>query len=485
MNIIDNDLLSIQEARVLVENSNEAQKKLSIFSQEKIDEIVNKMLDEIEGYNEELSGLSYEELDCGIYEDKIIKNRFIIKYLKNSLNKMRCVGIIKRDAESKILDVGVPMGVIVAFCSESSPVSTVIYKTIIAIKSGNSIIFNLNTKAKNTMKRTLDILIKVAEDSGIPKGSISYLSRISLNGSKELINHKYTSLIMNTGVHEMVRDINKSGKLLIFGGTGNTPAFIERTADIKKAVKDIIISKCFDNGVMAGAEQSIIVDSCVTNEVKEELEKNGGYFMTEEESNSLSKIIFNREGNFEREFLGKTPQFLAKRAGFEISSKVKLLISSEKYVSLDNLYSKEKICPVISFYIEDDWMNACEKCIELLLNEKQGHTLVIHSKDEEVIQQFILKKPVGRILVNTPGVFGSMGGTTNLFPAMTLGSGLVGRGMTSDNVSPMNLIYIRKVGYEIKKTEEFLGELSNKSGEQSTPEQVLKNILREILKEYK
>ena len=192
--------------------------------------------------------------------------------------------------------------------------------------------------------------------------------------------------------------------------------------------------------------------------------------------------------------VGIIPQILAKRAGFRVASNIKVLISNEKYVSLDNPHSRERLCPVLSFYIEDDWMHACEKCIELLLSERQGHTLVIHSNDNEVIKQFALKKPVGRILVNTSGVFGSMGGTTNLFPSMTLGSGSVGKGMTSDNVSPMNLVYIRKVGFEVRNKEELLKSIGvneniildledTKKEESLDNVKLLKNILKEILKE--
>jgi len=494
MNIIDNDLLSMQEARILAENAREAQKGLTTFSQEKLDEIVFRMLEVIEEHSKELARMSFEETDLGKAPDKLIKDKFIINSLRNRLKGMKCVGIIGRDEENKTMDIGVPMGVIAAFCPETSPVSTIIYKATIAIKSGNAIIFILHPRAKKVMKRTLDILIRTAEGYGLPEGSLSYLSVISYSGSKELINHKDISLIMNTSVNEILECAKQSGKPIIYGGNGNGPAFIERSADIKKAIKDIIDSKTFDNGVVSGAEQSIVVDSPIANEVKNELIKSGAYFMTEGESKALGKILFDKYGEFKKEFLGKSPEVLAKRAGFNIKSGVKVLISNENIVSLDNPHSRERPCPVLSFYIEDDWMNACEKCIELLLSERKGHTLVIHSRDNEVIKQFALKKPVGRILVNTPGVFGSMGGTTNLFPSMTLGSGSVGKGMTSDNVSPMNLVYIRKVGFEVRNSEEFINSMGvnddtnlnmkdDKNYDSVDHMKLLQKILKQILKE--
>lgn len=456
MNIIDNDLLSIQEARILAENAREAQKLLATFSQEKLDEIVERMAEEIDKHACELAKMSSEETDYGKWQDKYVKNRFACEYLREKLKGMRCVGIIQEDQEKKTMDVGVPMGVIVALCPATSPVSTTIYKALIAIKSGNAMIFSPHPRAKNTIGKALDIMIRAAEGFGLPEGALAYLHTVTPSGTIELMNHKATSLIMNTGVPGMLKAAYRSGKPVIYGGTGNGPAFIERTANIKQAVQDIIASKTFDHGVVSAAEQSIVVDSCVAADVRRELLNHGAYFMTEEESARLGAMFYRFDGSADSELVGKSAAVLAKRAGFSVPDHTTVLISEQKYVSETNPYSREKLCPVLAYYIEDDWMHACEKCIELLLSERHGHTLVIHSQDEEVIRQFALKKPVGRMLVNTPATFGSMGATTNLFPAMTLGSGSAGDGMTSDNVSPLNLIYIRKVGYGVRKTSDFM-----------------------------
>ena len=479
----------MQEARILVENAREAQKKLATFPQEKLDEIVEAMAEEIEKHLMELAKMSNEETEYGKWEDKYIKNHFVCKYLKSRLKDMKCVGIINEDKVNSTMDVGVPMGVIIAFCPSTSPVSTTIYKALISIKSGNAIIFSPHPRAKNTIFKTIDILIRAAERVGLPEGTLAYLHTVTKSGSLELMNHKDTSLIMNTGVPEMLKAAYKSGKPVIYGGNGNGPAFIERTADIKQAAKDIIDSKNFDYGVVSAAEQSIVVDSCIVAEVKEELQKNGAYFMTEEEAEKLASIFFYKDGSPDLEMIGKSPQFLAKNAGFTVPEDTKVLISKQKFVFQKNPYSREKLCPVLAFYIEEDWMHACEKCIELLLSERQGHTLIIHSKDEEVIRQFALKKPVGRVLVNTPGTFGSMGATTNLFPSMTLGSGSAGDGMTSDNVSPMNLIYLRKVGYGVRRVEELTKTVNTEGNKLNTKDEdnlkLLENVLRKIMKDLK
>ena len=479
MNIIDNDLLSMQEARIIAENSKEVQKVLKTFSQEQLDEVISSIEKKLKENIKDIALQLYEEVDFGVKEDKVIKLNLLLENVIEKIKNMKCVGVISQD--NNISNIGVPVGVIVAFCSESNPISTLIYKVLIAIKSGNSIIVNLQKNSKKTMIKTLDLIIKAAEEVGYPKGAISYLSRISLNGTKELLNHNGVDLILNTGVEEILPEIYKSGKTLVYGRTGNTPVFIEKTADIKKSVLDIVISKTFDNGVMPGAEQAVVVDKVILNDVIKEFELNGAYFLNEIESEKIKSLIFDSKGEFKKIYIGKDVQFLAQRVGITIPKDVKILVSKERYVSLDNPLSKEKLCPILSFYVEDDWMTACEKCIELLLNEKQGHTLVIHSKDENIIKEFSLKKPVGRVLVNTSGSFGSMGGTTELFPSMTLGCGVIGKGMTSDNVSPMNLIYIRKVGYEVKSSEALLEKYRDKKDKELEILKKLEKILRDIL----
>lgn len=487
MNIIDNDLLSIQEARILAENARDAQKRLAAFPQKKLDEIVEHIAKEISTHACELAKMSSEETDYGKWQDKYIKNRFICGYLTERLREMRCVGIINEDLQKKTMDIGVPIGVIIALCPATNPVSTTIYKTLIAIKSGNAIVFSPHPRAKNTIGKTLDILIRAAEECGLPEGALSYLHVVSPGGTIELMKHNATALIMNTGVPGMLKATMEAGKPVIYGGTGNGPAFIERTADIRQAVRDIIVSKTFDNGVVSAAEQSVVVDSCISAEVKREFQDNGAYFMTKEEAQKLGALFFKPDGSADSEMVGKSARELASRAGFQVPDSAVLLISEQKYVNDANPYTKEKLCPVLAYYIEDDWMHACEKCIELLISEKSGHTLVIHSTDEEVIRQFALKKPVGRVLVNTPAIFGSMGATTNLFPAMTLGSGSAGIGITSDNVSPMNLIYVRKVGYGVRKAEDITNnvlpeEKASICDLQQPSEQEAAQMLRRILK---
>ena len=450
MNIIDNDLLSIQEARILAENAVMAKKQLAKFSQERLDIIVEGMLDTIVLHLEELAFMSHEETGYGKAEDKVAKNYFICESIRQQIRNMKCVGFIEEDPDNLTAKVGVPLGVIAALVPSTNPVSTTIFNAVTAIKAGNAIIFSPHPRAKKTVGRTLDILIKAACEFGMPEHGIAYLHAVDKEGTNTLIRHPEVNLILNTGVPAFLDEANRSGKPLIYGGSGNGPAFIERTANVKQAVSDIIESKTFDYGMVSAAEQSIVVERCIEPEVRRELIAQEAYFMTEEESSRLGTLLYNVDGSINAEFVGISAKRLASRAGFSVDSQVRLLIAEGKYALSDNPYNKEKLCPVLAYYIEDDWQNACEKCIELLFSRNSGHTLVIHSMDDYVIRQFALKKPVARVLVNTPATLGSMGVTTALFPSMTLGSGVTGQGITSENVSPLNLVYIRTVGAGIR-----------------------------------
>ncbi len=451
--IADKDLISIQHARILAENAFEAQKKLACFTQEQLDQLVERVADEVEKHIEFLAKTAYEETDFGRWQDKCFKNQFVCTSVRKQLRGIRCVGVINEDRQQQITDIGVPVGVIVALCPVTSPVSTTIYKTLLALKSGNAIIFSPHPRALKSISTVLDIMIRVAHEHGLPEGCLSYLDTVTKSGTLELMNHPATSLVMITGVPSMFHAARCVGKPVIYGGTGNGPAFVERTADIAQAAKDIVQSKTFDNGIAPSAEQSVVVDGCITQELKRALQNSGAYFMSEEESHKLAELFFYADGRRKKDMVGKCAAVLARQAGFSIPENATLLVAERSYVSELDPYAKELLSPVLAYYVEDDWMHACEKCIELLLHERNAHTLVIHSKDEEVIRQFALKKPVGRLLVNTPAAFGGIGVTTNLFPSMTLGSGTAGYGITADNVSPLNLVYMRKVGYGVRKVD--------------------------------
>ncbi|MEY8354200.1 aldehyde dehydrogenase family protein [Lachnospiraceae bacterium 54-53] len=493
MSFVDKDLLSIQEARILMESARDARNTMLTFPQEKLDLIVDALAVSAREMAEELAAMSAEETGYGRFQDKCVKNRFVCDCLPERLKGMKCVGILNEDTRLRTMDIGVPVGVLVALTPAVSPVSTAVYNVLTALKSGNPIVIAPHERAGKVTGRLLDRLAEEGRTHGLPEGAIGYLKTVTRAGALELIRHPAAAMVVNTGVPELCREAAESGKPYIYGGTGNGPVFIERTADVKQAVEDIIASRTFDYGIVSAAEQYMVVDSLIASEVKAEMLKNGAYFMNGEEEKKLIDLLCLENGKADTEIMGRPASELAKRAGFPVPEGTSVLVSEQKYISDRNPFARELLCPVLAYYIENDWLHACEKCMSLLVNESHGHTLVIHSRDEEVIRQFALKKPVGRVLVNTPATLGSMGATTNLFPAMTLGSITAGAGMTADNVSPMNFIYTRKVGYGVRGAKEFLGSVDKASGGiMGTPEtkenapdakELLKQILEALSKE--
>ncbi len=493
MSFVDKDLLSMQEARILMEGAREAGKALLTYPQEKLDQIVDALAAAAGDMAKELAVMSAEETGYGRFQDKYVKNLFVCEYLPEHLKDMKCVGILKEDASLKTMEIGVPVGVIAALTPAVSPVSTAIYNILIAVKSGNPIVIAPHERARRVTGRLVDRLMEAGKNCGLAEGAIGYLKTVSRSGVLELIRHPAAAMILNTGVPELCREAAESGKPYIYGGTGNGPVFIERTADVKQAVKDIIASRTFDYGIVSAAEQYVVADSLIAAEVKAEMLKNGAHFMTWEEEKQLIGLLCLESGRADTEIMGRPAGELALRAGFTVPENTTVLVSEQKYISDRNPFAKELLCPVLAYYIEDDWLHACEKCMELLVHESHGHTLVIHSKDEEVIRQFALKKPVGRVLVNTPATLGSMGATTNLFPAMTLGSITAGAGITADNVSPMNFIYIRRLAYGVRSGLEFLHKADKASGGCALPpaanghtdyaRELLKQILETLSRE--
>lgn len=453
--LVDKDLKSIQEARHVIAAAHKAQDIYKSFSQGQVDAVIDKMTIAVEKEAEKLAKLAKEETGYGRWQDKVIKNQFASKVVYEKIKDLKTVGIIKEDTVNKVVEVAVPVGVIAGLIPSTNPTSTTIYKALIALKAGNGIVFSPHPSARNCIMETVSILSKAAIEAGAPEGIIGCLTIPSLEGTNTLMRHKDIALILATGGEAMVKAAYSSGTPAIGVGPGNGPAFIEKTADIKMAVKRIIDSKTFDNGVICASEQSVVVECISKEQVVSEFKKQGGHFLTPSESEKLGKYLLRANGAINPQIVGKSAGELAVIVGITIPSGVKVLLSEQSTVSKDNPYSREKLAPILAFYTEEDWERACERCIELLKNEGQGHTLIIHSSNDEIIREFALKKPVSRLLVNTPGALGGIGGTTNLFPALTLGCGAVGGSSTSDNVGPLNLLNIKRLAYGVKELDDL------------------------------
>ena len=454
---LDRDLQSIQEVRDLIAKAKEAQKVLATYSQEKVDKLICEIAKACAGEAERLAKMAVDETGFGVWQDKVLKNLLGSTITYEYCKDMKTVGIIKECEECGLMEVGVPMGIVAALIPSTNPTSTTMYKSIISIKAGNAIVISPHPNAKGCILETVKIIREAITRAGAPADIVQSISLTTIDATNTLLKSRDIGVILATGGEAMVRAAYSSGNPAIGVGPGNGPAYIERTADIPLAVKRIFDSKTFDNGTICASEQSIVTEKCIKDKVVEEVKKQGGYFLNAEETKKLSGFILRANGTMNPKIVGKSAKVIADMAGFSIPEGTRVLVSEQTTVAKDNPYSREKLCPILAFYTEPSWEAACERCMQILYNEGVGHTMTIHSQDKNVIREFALKKPVSRLLVNTPGALGGTGATTALAPALTLGCGAVGGSATSDNITPLNLINIRRVAYGIKELEEVRG----------------------------
>lgn len=449
----DKDLISIQEVRNLVGKAKEAQRKFSSFDQEKIDEIVKAVAKAASKEAESLAKFAKKETGFGKWEDKVAKNKLASDKLYEYIKDMKTIGVLNEDSEKKIVEIGTPVGVIAGLIPSTNPTSTTIYKALIALKSGNAIVFSPHPSAVGCISKTVEILNRAAISNGAPHGLISCMEHLTIEGTDELMKHDDVSLILATGGSAMVKAAYSSGTPALGVGPGNVPAYIERSADIELAVKRIFASKTFDNGTICASEQSIVTERIIEDKVKEEIKRQGGYFLEGEKLAKVVKVMERPNGGMNPKIVGKSAEEIADMVGIEIPKGTRILLCEEKGVGKEYPFSKEKLTGLLGFYVVEDWEEACELCFKLLENGGLGHSLSIHSNDENIIREFGLKKPVSRILVNTPSSQGAVGITTNLAPALTLGCGAIGGSASSDNITPMNLINIRRMAYGVEDVE--------------------------------
>ena len=444
---LDKDLAARQEARKLCREAREAQIVLSKFSQEKLDAITEAIAKAFSAAAAELAELAVQETGFGNTEDKITKNRFASERVFQRIRDMKTVGVLKENAQEKLWEVGVPLGVIGAIIPSTNPTSTVCYKALIALKAGNAIVFSPHPKAVKCTLRAAQIVSAAAEKAGAPKGCVSCLSMASMAGCQELMAAPEVRLILATGGPGMVKAAYSSGKPAIGVGAGNGPAYIHHTADLQQALACILRSKTFDNGTVCASEQSIIVERTMEEKVKAAAKAMGFYFMSAEEAGKLAKLLFRPTGALNPDIVGKKAVQLAEMAGFSAPSGTKILVAREEQAGPNYPYSMEKLCPVLAFYVMEDEDAVLHKVVEILEHEGAGHTFAMHAQDRDVVEKFAKTVPVSRFLVNAPAALGGIGAETNLFPALTLGCGAVGGSSSSNNIGPMDLVNIRRVAW--------------------------------------
>ena len=445
----DRDLASIQEARGMVRRARAAAGPLGEFSQEQIDAVIDAMAQAATAQAEPLARLAHEETGYGVVADKVQKNLFASEKVYRFIKPIKTVGVIRRIEDRKVIEIAEPFGVVCAIVPSTNPTSTAIYKILIAIKARCPIVLSPHPAAVRCITRVAEIMNEAARKAGAPEGAINWMTTVTLEGTQELMKARETAVILATGGMGLVRAAYSAGKPAYGVGPGNAPAYIESSADVAKAVRDIVTGKTFDNGVLCSSENSVVVDVPLVEEVKRAFAANGGYFMSASEIDAVGRILVSPQRLPNPALVGRPATYIAQQAGISVPAGTRVLIAELAGVGRDFPLSIEKLCPVLSFYVVRDWREGCERCKQILKYGGMGHTMSIHSRNDEIILQFGLKKPAYRIVVNSPTTHGSIGLTTGLDPAMTLGCGGYGGNITSDNISPRHLLNIKRLAYEI------------------------------------
>ncbi len=444
----DLDLQSIQDARRCAVAAREAQRRFASAGQEEVDRICAAMADAAYHESERLGVMASEETGYGVAIHKTIKNQFSSRDVWNAIKSEPTVGVIHRDEAHRVVEIAWPVGVIAALTPSTNPTSTAMYKVLIAVKARNGIVVSPHPNAKHCSLETVRVMAEAGEAAGMPAGLVSCLKTITLAGSQELMKHYAVSLILATGGTPMVRAAHSAGKPAIGVGPGNVPAYVDKSANVAKAACDIVNSKAFDCSVICATEQAVVAHREIAGQLKSEMQRHGAYWLDDSQRAAIEHTLFTSEGGIRPESVGKSPQQLARLAGITVPQTARVLVADLAGVGRGYPLSREKLTTVLGFYVENDWRTGCERCIELLKFGGDGHSLVIHARDEEVIMAFGIEKPAFRIIVNTWGTLGAVGATTGLVPSMTLAPGGAGGAVVSDNISTRHLLNIKRLAYE-------------------------------------
>jgi acetaldehyde dehydrogenase (acetylating) len=446
----DKDLASIAEARALARAARQAQPLVAELSQQQIDTIVGAMADGVTPHAEALARLAVEETGYGVVEDKIQKNLFASRQVYEFIRPMKTVGVINRLEDRKVVEIAEPFGVVAAIVPSTNPTSTAIYKVLIALKARCPIVISPHPSATKCITRTVELMAGAASRAGAPDGSIGWMNTVTLEGTQELMKTREVAVILATGGMGLVRAAYSAGKPAYGVGPGNAPCYIEQSADLAKAASDIMTGKTFDNGLLCSSPNSVVVDESIAEDVRRQFQTLGAYFLNPAEADALAKALVTAQRLPNPALVGRPASVVAEKAGLKVPDGTKVLIAPLAGVGRDYPLSIEKLCPVLSWYVVKDWREGCDRCIQILRYGGMGHTMAIHSENQDIILQFGLRKPAFRICVNTPTTHGSIGLTTGLDPAMTLGCGGWGGNITSDNISPRHLLNIKRLAYEVR-----------------------------------
>ncbi|HGN6576617.1 bifunctional acetaldehyde-CoA/alcohol dehydrogenase [Bacillus cereus] len=441
----------------LVNNGQQALQALESFTQEEIDNIVHEMA--LAGVDQHmpLAKLAVEETGRGVYEDKCIKNIFATEYIWHSIKQDKTVGIIHEDPHEEIIEIAEPVGVVAGVTPVTNPTSTTMFKALIAIKTRNPIIFAFHPSAQKCSVAAAKTVYDAAMKAGAPKHCIQWIERPSVEATKQLMNHDGVALVLATGGAGMVKSAYSTGKPALGVGPGNVPCYIEKSAHVKRAVNDLILSKTFDNGMICASEQAIIVDKEIYDDVKTEMIENSCYFVTEEERKKLEKFVINENTcAVNSDIVGKSAQYIADLVGITVPGHTKMLVAEIQGIGAAYPLSREKLSPVLACVKANSLEEGFTYCEEMLNLGGLGHSAVIHSTNKDVQKQFGLRMKACRLIVNAPSSQGGIGDIYNGFiPSLTLGCGSYGKNSVSQNVTATHLLNIKRLANRKKNMQWF------------------------------
>ena len=452
--IEDKDLLSIQEVRTKVEKAYSAWLEYRTFSQEQIDAVVERMGAAARANAKRLADMAVEETGYGNAPDKYIKNLLCADRLPRYMRGMKTVGVLRELPEEKVVEMGVPMGVVAAILPTTNPTSTAIYKILISLKAGNAIVLSPHPRAHQCTCYTAAILHQAAVEAGAPEGIIQCVDNATLEATNALMRHERTGVILATGGAGVVKAAYSSGKPAFGVGPGNVPVLIDTSADLEEAVGKVVAGKSFDYGTVCSSEQAIVAEAPLRDRILSLLKTNKAYIANDAQKQALGKLLIMPNWTVNPQCVGQSAATIAKMAGFEVPPDTSIICAELEGVGKQYPLSAEKLSPVLSLYFVKDYNAALDTCFALLKFGGMGHTAVIHSKNDQRTREYAMRMPAMRVLVNTPAPYGSIGITTNVFPAMTLGCGAVAGNITSDNIGPQNLINIKRLAYTVRQPQE-------------------------------
>lgn len=446
--VTDNGAKSIEDLNSLIARVHEAQKVLATYNQEQVDKIFEAMAIAANSHRIPLAQMAVEETGMGIVEDKVIKNHFAAEEIYNKYRHTKTCGVIERDATNGITRIAEPLGIIAGVIPTTNPTSTTIFKSMIALKTRNGIIFSPHPRAKKSTVETARLMLEAAVAAGAPENIIGWIEEPTIELTQHLMGHDGINLILATGGPGMVKSAYSSGKPALGVGAGNTPAIIDETADVKMAVSSILMSKTFDNGMICASEQSVIVHKDIYDEVKKEFEYRGAYILNKKEREKVAQTIII-DGKLNAKIVGQPAAHIAEMAGIKVPTETKVLIGEVEKIGTEEPFSFEKLSPVLAMYKAKDFETAIGMGRDLVNFAGPGHTSVLYTanQNQDRIARFSEVIETGRMLVNTPSSQGGIGDLYNfrLDPSLTLGCGSWGGNAASENVGVKHLMNIKNV----------------------------------------